>query len=295
MTEPAVCAVVLAAGAGTRLRPLTATMPKALCPVGNVALLDRALTRFARLGLAGAAQVAVNACHHAEQIVAHVEGRARTSVEPGTLLGTAGAVVRLRDWIAGRGVLVANADGYLWPRRTTADDPDDAAHAADPDDADLAPLLAGWDGQTVRMLGVPAAPGYPYPFGRFQFAGVSLLPWWAVAALPTGVSELVGTVWRPAERAGRLEVIEYRGGYLDTGTPADYLAANLHAASVEGLDGSLIAPDAQVTGSVAHSVVGAGARVRGQVSRSVVWPDGEVGRDERLADTIRAGSHTITV
>ncbi|MDT5037575.1 MAG: N-acetyl-alpha-D-muramate 1-phosphate uridylyltransferase, partial [Micromonosporaceae bacterium] len=59
----AVAAVVLAAGEGRRLRPLTGIRPKALCPVGNVTLLDRALARIAGLGLAGPAAVAVNACH----------------------------------------------------------------------------------------------------------------------------------------------------------------------------------------------------------------------------------------
>ncbi len=45
------CAVVFAAGEGTRLRPLTTTVPKPLCPVGNVTLLDRALARLAQHGL----------------------------------------------------------------------------------------------------------------------------------------------------------------------------------------------------------------------------------------------------
>ena len=45
------CGVVLAAGAGTRLRPLTDELPKALCPVGGVPLVDLALDRLASLGI----------------------------------------------------------------------------------------------------------------------------------------------------------------------------------------------------------------------------------------------------
>ena len=67
-----VAAVVLAAGRGTRLRPLTDLRPKPLCPVDNVALLDRNLTA----ARAVADAVAVNAFHLAEQVVAHVGGRA---------------------------------------------------------------------------------------------------------------------------------------------------------------------------------------------------------------------------
>ncbi|MBT8226687.1 MAG: NTP transferase domain-containing protein, partial [Dactylosporangium sp.] len=209
-----IAAVVLAAGEGRRLRPLTHTRPKALCPVGNVPLLDRALDRLDRLGFTGRDTVAVNACYLAGQMVAHLGDRTHLSVEPGTPLGTAGGLGRLRPWIAGRGVLVGNADAYLA-----------SPHAAP--GPDIAALLDGWDGRSVRILGVPAAGGETAEFGRHRFAGFSLLPWADVAALPAEPGNLVRTTWRPAERQGRLEVVEFPGRYRDTGTPADYLAANL--------------------------------------------------------------------
>jgi len=259
-----VCAVVLAAGEGRRLRPLTAGTPKALCPVGNVALLDRALDRVAALGFAGPADLAVNACYLGEQVVAHVGGRAQLSVEPGEPLGTAGGIGRLRPWIDGRAVLAMNADAYLAGPDPTA-------------------MLDGWDGRTVRILG---RPGPPDEFGAFRFAGMSLLPADLVAQLPDGVADLVRTIWRPAERAGRLEVVPFDGTYLDTGTPKDYLAANLHAAGYR----SLVDPTAEVTGKLDEAVVGAGARVAGSVSRVVVWPGGVVEADEHLVDAIRVGT-----
>lgn len=269
----AVCAVVLAAGEGSRLRPLTARLPKALCPVGNVPLLDRALTRLAGLGLAGSDQVAVNACYLSEQVVDHVGARAHLSVEPGDPLGTAGGLGNLRDWIAGRGVLVGNADAYL-------------ADPQAPPGPDIAALLDGWDGRSVRLLGRPADdPAAPGTFSGHCFAGFSLLPWRLVRDLPPTFGDLVRAVWRPAEAAGALTVVPYRGTFYDTGTPADYLAANLHAAG----GGSLVDPTATVTGRVARAVVGAGAVVHGEVLRAVVWPGGTVGADERLTDAVRAG------
>jgi NDP-sugar pyrophosphorylase family protein len=261
-----ICAVVFAAGEGTRLRPLTASLQKALCPVGNVAMLDRALGRIAALGLVGPDQLAVNACYLADQVTAHVGERAHVSVEPGPpALGTAGAVGYLREWIADRPVLVANSDAYL-------------------SGGDLAPLLDGWDGSTVRILGVPAG-DRPAEFGGYLFAGVSQLPASVAAGLRPERSDLVHEVWRPAEREERLEVVEYRGAYLDTGTPPDYLAANLHAAGA----GSLVAADAVVDGPVERSGVGAGATVYGSLTRCVVLPGGYVGPDERLTDAVRAG------
>jgi N-acetyl-alpha-D-muramate 1-phosphate uridylyltransferase len=260
---PQTCAVVLAAGEGRRLRPLTARTPKALCLVGNETLLDRALARVAALGFTGPDEVAVNAAYLGEQVVAAVGDRAHLSVEPDGPLGTAGGLGRLRGWIDGRGALAANADAYL---------AGDEAKA----------LLDGWDGTTVRILGVP---GPPNEFGTSRFAGLSVIPWDMIAGLEAVFSDLVREIWRPAERAGRLEVIPFGGTYLDTGTPQLYWQANLHAAH----GGSLIAAGAQVSGRVTTSVVGAGAVIEGDVTRCVVWPGGHVAPGEHLTDAIRVG------
>ena len=274
MTPPGpVCAVVLAAGEGRRLRPLTERVPKALCPVGNVALLDRALSRVAGLGLTGPDHVAVNAAYLAEQVVRHVGDRAHLSVEHDGPLGTSGGIGRLKGWIGGRGALVGNADAYLSdPGREPGED--------------IAGLLAGWDGTTVRMLTRPTVPGQPGGFSGHRFAGFSLLPWRYLHPLTDGAGDLVRTVWRPAEAAGELELIPYDGRYTDTGTPADYLSANLHAAG----GASLIDPTATVSGRCTGSVVGPGSVVRGSVNRCVVWPGAVVAADEDLVDAVRAGA-----
>jgi N-acetyl-alpha-D-muramate 1-phosphate uridylyltransferase len=307
------CAVVLAAGEGRRLRPLSLLRPKALCPVGNVPLLDRMLDRLAALGLVGPESVAVNASYLGEQVVAHVDGRAHPSLEPERPLGTAGGVGRLRDWIDGRGVLVGNADAHLAPAPPDAGAPPPGAEA--PPDADLADLVSGWDGESVRLLGRPATPDYPPEFGAYRFAGVSLLPWRLVRDLRPEPSELVRAVWRPAQAAGTLSVVPYRGRYIDTGTPAGYLRANLDAISLDpvppnsvrvghvaGAEGptlteledggpgaSLVAAGATVSGRLDRAVVGARATVLGAATRAVVWPGGYVGPDEHLVDAVRAG------
>jgi NDP-sugar pyrophosphorylase family protein len=265
-----VCGIILAAGEGQRLRPLTESVPKALCPVGNLALLDHALRRLAGLGLTGPDQIGVNAAYLADQVVAHATGRAHLSVEPDGPLGTSGGVARLRGWIDGRGVLVGNADAYL----------------ADPfrePGEDIAALLAGWSGDTVRMLTKPCRPGESGGFSGNRFAGFSLIPWRYVAVIPDEAADLVRTVWRPAEAEGALELVTFDGYYLDTGTPTDYLTANLHAAGA-----GLVDPSAEVTGTAVESVIGAGAHVAGKVTRCVLWPGATVEPGESLTDAIRA-------
>ena len=99
---------MLAAGAGSRLRPLTWLRPKALCPVDGTPLVDRALSQASEL----TSSLAVNVHHGRDALVAHLDGRAHLSLEEPEALGTAGALGQLRDWIDGRPTLVINGDTW---------------------------------------------------------------------------------------------------------------------------------------------------------------------------------------
>ncbi len=245
-----IAGVVLAAGLGTRLLPLTDVRPKALCPIGNVPLVDLALARVG--SVAGA--VAVNVHHHPDLMVDHLtrhHPRVHVSQEHGEALGTAGALGQLREWIDGRPVLLQNADAWM-------------------EGVDLEAFVGGWDGERLRFLTVLAVGGSG-DFGDRRYAGLALLPWRDVAPLrpePTGLYEVS---WRQAEQDGRIDLVGHEGRWFDTGTPATYLAANL--ATSRGA--SVVAPDA---------VVAEGA----VVERSVVWPGARVEPGERLFEQIRA-------
>ena len=237
--------VVLAAGAGTRLRPLTRLRPKALCPVANVPLVDGALAHVGAV----TDSVAVNVHHGGELLAAHLGGRVHLSVEEGgEALGTAGALGQLRDWIDGRGVLVHNADTWH--------------------EADLVPFVAGWDGERIRLLVVddPARGD----FGPSRYVGVALMPWTAVRDLgaePTGLYEVS---WRAAAERGALDLVTTDARSIACDTPADYLRANLAASSGT----SVIGPGAVVDGVVERSVVWPGGVVRaGEVLRDAIRAD----------------------
>lgn len=241
-----VAGVVLAAGAGTRLRPLSLLRPKPLCPVGGVPLVDLALERVRSAVTA----VAVNVHHGREAMEAHLPADVHVSVEAPVALGTAGALGQLRGWLDGRAALVVNADAWC--------------------PGSLAAFVEGWDGERERLL--VAGADVLTPTSRIAGA---LLPWSTVTTAAPAPSGLYETVWADAQAAGRLEVVRHDGPFVDCGTPAEYLAANLEA-------------------SGGASVIGEGARVDGTIDRCVIWPGAVVWPHESLTCAIRA-TELVTV
>ena len=239
---------MLAAGRGTRLRPLTWERPKALCPIGASTLLDLALAHLTSLGLE-AGSIAVNAHHLAPSIVEHVGEKAHVSIEP-VLLGTGGALGHLRAWIDGRSVVLVNAD---------------AVH-----DASVGAVLDGWDGERLRFLALGGSAGRRLRLDRRLGLLAVVIPWAAVATLPDAPCSISDELWTPWERAGRVEIVTSTEPvrFFDCGTPASYLRANLWE-------------------SGGASVVGEGGVVHGAVERCVVWPGAVVASGERLHDAIR--------
>ena len=220
--------VVLAAGRGTRLRPLTRLRPKALCPVGNVPLVDLALDRVRPAVEA----VAVNLHHGRRTLDRHLADDVHRSVEEEEALGTAGALGKLRPWIDGRATLVVNADAWC--------------------PGSLLPFAEGWDGERIRIL----VPGGDVLTPESAIAG-ALMPWPDVAALEAVPSGLYERSWRDAADAGRVEVVRHDGPFVDCGTPHQYLAANLLSSGGE----SVVEPGAVVRGSLDRCVVWSDATV----------------------------------
>jgi NDP-sugar pyrophosphorylase family protein len=258
-------ALVLAAGEGRRLRPITLRRPKPLCPVGNVPLVEHALERAAAV----TGSLAVNVHHGRELLEQHLAARPNVhiSVERDRALGTAGALGQLRPWIDGRDVLVINGDTWS--------------------DAALTTYVGDWDRERPRVV----VAGEPV-FGPAVKVVATFLPFADVATLAAEPAELYETTWRPASVAGRLDVVGYDGAVFDCGTPASYLAANLHTASIAG--GVLAGPGSRVDGHAEASVIGAECQIDGRITASVVWDGGVVGEPERLERAIRVSS-TMTV
>lgn len=225
-----VASIVLCAGEGRRLRPITERLPKPLCTVANLSLVRWALDSPVARGM----RRAMNVHHQAGQIVEHVRDLDVTiSVEEPQALGTAGAVANLAPWLDGAHALVHNSDAWI------PDPPED--------------FVTGWDGARPRLL-VRRTP-HPSDFGTFRFLGMSLLPHDAVARLrvrPTGLYEVL---WQDAWRRDELDLVEHDGLAFDVGTPERLLAANLTA----GAGRSFVHPTAHVSARLRSCVALPGA------------------------------------
>lgn len=219
---PHLSALVLAAGLGTRMRPFTDTIPKPLLTVDNEELLDHALGNAARF----TSKVAVNAHYLAGLVEAFLAGRGvHVSFEP-ELLGTAGAVGAIRDWLAGDDLLILNSDTWL---------------EAVPDD-----FVDSWDRQRPRLLVKDV--GRPSDFGTLRFIGASLLPGTIAGSLAATPSGLYERVWLPGRDSLDLVVTDVAA--FDCGTPEEFLRANL---AVSG-GSPVIHPTAHPGGPVRRSV-----------------------------------------
>ncbi|MBI3710746.1 MAG: nucleotidyltransferase family protein [Proteobacteria bacterium] len=219
-------AMVLAAGLGTRMRPLTETRPKPLIEVAGRALIDRVLDRFAEFGVDRAV---VNLHHHRQVLEAHLRGRAHPRIvfsPEAELLETGGGVAQALPLLGPDPFFVANAD-VLWL---------DGRRPA------LQRLAAAWDDSKMDALllvhSAITAQGYSGPgdyfvdpLGRMRrrrfgeiapyiFGGVQVLHPRLLRDAPSGKFSL-NLLWDRAQDADRLWAIVNDGLWFHVGTPDD--------------------------------------------------------------------------
>lgn len=106
-------AMVFAAGLGTRMRPLTDTLPKPLIKVGGKPMLDHMLDRFADVGVR---EAIVNVHYRADQVEAHLAGRQHPHIiisdERDTLLDQAGGIRKALPLLGSEPFFICNTDAF---------------------------------------------------------------------------------------------------------------------------------------------------------------------------------------
>lgn len=221
-------AMVMAAGLGKRMRPLTATRPKPLVEVAGKTLIDHTMNH---LRTAGVKRAVVNVHYLADQMEAHLKARVKDmevviSDERAQLLETGGGIVHARALIGDKPFLCVNSDN-LW-----IDGPIDA----------IRQLAAAWDESKMDalLLLVPLARANCHKgqgdfrldaFGRiterrkpgrlapFVYIGVSILSPSLIRDWPEGAFS-TNLFFNRALEAGRLWGVVHQGLWFDVGTPA---------------------------------------------------------------------------
>jgi len=218
-------AMVLAAGFGTRMHPLTENKPKPLVAVAGRALIDHVLDRLAA---AGVERAVVNVHHFAEQMIRHLKDRKRPHIaisdERGLLLGTGGGVKKALPNLSGAPFFHVNSD-TLWidgatPNLTRL------AQAFDPAAMDALLLLApatGSIGYAGRGDFTMAPDGRLQKRGEqasapFVYAGAAILSPALFADTPEGEFPLT-LLFDRAAKAGRLHGLQLGGLWMHVGTP----------------------------------------------------------------------------
>jgi mannose-1-phosphate guanylyltransferase len=271
-------AMVLCAGLGTRLRPLTDERAKPMVPVGDLPAVAHVI---ARVRLAAPARIAVNVHHRPEDVRAWAEGEhIAVSHEP-ELLGTAGGLAGAAAHLGTGAVLVWNGDilSELDPRDLLGA----GVSGASGEGASLATLAlharpagegnVGFraDGRIVRLR--KASFGVEDHGG--DFLGIHVIGATLRALLPRKGC-LVGDVYIPAlARGERLHAHVTAASFVDVGSVAQYLAANAAWLAQRGLS-SWAHPTAVVRAPIDGSVIGARAVIAAPALASVVWPDARV-------------------
>lgn len=224
MSAEITSAMVLAAGLGRRMQPLTDTMPKPLVPLNGRALIDHVLDRISEAGIL---RTVVNVHYLADQIEKHVSRRRSPAIkisdERGVLLETGGGVVRALPLLGSQPFLIHNSDS-VW---------------IEPGVSNIARMITAWDGGVMDslMLLAPRATSLGYEgrgdFGlgedgrltrraagsdaAYVFAGVSI----AHPRLFEGEKEerfSLNVLWNRAIERGRLFGLLLDGTWMHVGT-----------------------------------------------------------------------------
>ncbi|WP_374575466.1 nucleotidyltransferase family protein [Phenylobacterium sp.] len=229
--------MVMAAGLGTRMRPLTDTRPKALVEVGGKALIDHVLDRLAAAGVETAV---VNVHHFADQMEAHLAGRTHPRIlisdERAELLDSGGGIRHARGLLGDEPIWVANIDSLWIEGQTPALEAMKALW--DPERMDICLLLVprgqgiGFEGprgffrDPKGRLMHSAEPEPPTPYA---FVGVQIIRPQVLDDAPDGAFSMV-PVWRRTAADGRLFGAVMDGFWMHVGDPGAREAAEARLA-----------------------------------------------------------------
>lgn len=286
---------ILAAGFGTRLRPITYTLPKPMVPLCNRPLIAWAVESFLA---AGVRELIVNLHHLPEPLQeflrAEYAGRADFyfSIED-EILGTGGGIRRVRPQLESEEeFFLVNGDTIQFPPWNALRDARRAKNA-------LAALTLRHPPEGDRFTPVYFDDGLVTGFGNgtgepLMFSGSHVISTRIFDHIPDrDFSGIVEHAYQPAMANGeRLAGVVDDGLWFDIGKPQRYLSASnalldaMTRGDIAPPEGSRVIGDSLMhttaTGHATHSTVGARSTVEGDVRESIIWDDCRIARGVTL-------------
>lgn len=301
-------AMVLAAGRGQRMRPLSDALPKPALPLPDGPVVMWAVRLAAGIGVS---RIVVNSCHLAAAMESTVDDLRIPGVEirlsrEDRLMGTAGGLALARD----RGhlgdvgpVLVLNGDGVLHleigpliDHHITSNHAVTLGLLPHLDPEKWSRVLLDQQGRVRRFL----PPGVPEP-GEVPllYPGVMVVSRAAVDQLEPVPSGIGDRLWEPALGEGRLAGVLVPGHWREVGTPADYLEAALsqltRSPGIHTTKDVAATADVAVTAVIRSSLIGHAAVIGEDsvIEESVVTHGAIVGAGARVQRSVILGGVTV--
>ena len=282
-------AMILAAGLGTRLRPLTANRPKALIPVANKPIIGRTIDYLKSHGIE---KLVVNAHHHYQQIVDYLEGGKAfgliidVRVEP-EILGTGGGIKNTADFWDDEPFIVINSDILTNINL-------DHAYAYHINSGSLATLILH-DCKPYNQIEVDANGNITHISkksrkGRLAFTGIHIMESELLSHIPDGrFSDIIDCYLKLIHSGKSIRAyLSEKHYWRDIGSVNSYIKANRDLLDDQTF---LIGHECHIDSSVKFkqwAVVGEKTHLEKdvEVKRSILWDNVRVREGSRIIDTI---------
>jgi mannose-1-phosphate guanylyltransferase len=289
-------AMILAAGLGTRLRPLTSRKPKALVPVANRPVIDRVAEYLKGHNIN---EIVVNTHHHSGQMIRHLNGGKKLGVridvrEETKILGTGGGIKNVSDFWDDAPFVVINGD-------ILTDIDLGKAYDVHCENQNLATLVLH-DCMPFNQIKVDeernitniASKAHP---GGLAFTGIHIMEPELLTHIPKGIFSNIIDCYRKLITLGRpiRAYMSEQHSWRDIGTIGSYLLANKEA--LKG-DPVRLGPNCRIHSSAKvndWAVIGKGCRLEKgvEITRSVLWEGVVVKKGAKVIDSIITSSREV--
>ena len=290
-------AMILAAGFGTRLRPLTLRKPKALVPVGNKPVIDRVIGYLKGHGIN---DIIINAHHHYQQIIEHLESARSLDIEiqvrvEKKILGTGGGIGNTSDFWEAAPFIVINSD-------ILTDIDISEAYSSHKRSGSMVTLILH-DQPPFNQIQIDNRMNIIdiakiNQAGRLAFTGIHIIDPELLSYLPQGVYSDIIATYRDLIKMGNpvRGYVSKDHHWRDIGTVESYLRANRESLEESSF---LTGPGCKIADSVKledWAVIGKNSRLEegAEIRRSVLWENTKIGKGIRVVDSIVTTSKEIT-